>query len=499
MLCLGIDSGTRGTKALVLDIESGKVLALAQQGHAFVEGLPHGHVEQMPKTWIDATSHAIRECLTAIGNRKEEIVAIGVSAQQHGLVVLDSRNQPIRPAKLWCDTSTAIQADELNRTFGGVEQMIERTANAMVPGYTAPKLLWLKQNEPHNFRRVRTVLLPHDYINFWLTGERQMEYGDASGTGMLDVRARAWCGPLVEAIDKDLATKLPTLHSSTRPAGLLRDTLRQEWGLKGEILVSAGSGDNMLGAIGTGNIKPGIVTVSLGSSGTIYTFTDKPIVDAKGEIALFCDATDRWLLLACTMNVAVAIERIRHLFDWDVPTLETKVASASVGAKGLLFLPYLQGERLPSLPAGSGVLHGLTLENMNAAEMARAVVEGVTMGMAYGMKRLVDLGVQPTELRLTGGGSKSPVWRKIVADVFGYPTVAMKVPEAAALGAAIHAGWTNCQVKSDPVGLTEIVRNTVKIDKKSRIEPRPEPRRVYTELRARQTDLTRKLATGGYL
>ena len=499
MICLGIDSGTTSTKTLALDVDSGKVLALAQQGYGAIEGLPHGHVEQEPHTWVDAAKTTIRECLVQIGDRKIEIAGIGVSAQQHGLVVLDAKNESVRPAKLWCDTSTAAQAEELNKAFGGREGLIERIGNVMVPGYTAPKLLWLKENEPQNFRRIRTVLLPHDYINFWLTGERQMEYGDASGTGMLDVRTRTWHQPILDYIDKNLVSKLPPLRSSTSPAGLLRDTLREEWGLKSEVLVSAGGGDNMLGALGTGNIKAGTVTVSLGTSGTVYAFTEQPIVDGKGELATFCDSTDHWLTLACTMNVASAIERIRSLFQWDVPTLEAKVAKVPAGALGLLFLPYLQGERLPNLPNASGVLHGLNLENMKAAEIARAVVEGVTMGLAHGMKRIGDLGVRPSELRVTGGGSKSAVWRKMVADIFAYPVVALKVAEAAALGAAIQAAWTYCQVKGKPIALEELVRDAVKLDKKSRAEPRKENQTLYAELRARQSDLTRKLAGGGYL
>jgi xylulokinase len=499
MLSLGIDSGTTSTRALVLDIETGKVLALARHQHRFVEPLPHGHAEQLPQTWVDAANKAVCECLATIGERTNEIAAIGVSGQQHGLVVLDERNQPVRPAKLWCDTSTAADSDELNKVFPGPDQMIERTGNIIVSGYTAPKLLWLKRHEPHNFARTRTILLPHDYVNFWLTGERQMEYGDASGTGLLDVPNRTWCQPLLDYIDADLTSKLPPLRSSLRPAGLLRETLRSEWGLNSEVLVGAGSGDNMLGAIGTGNIKNGIVTVSLGSSGTVYTFAEKPTVDRKGEIALFCDATDHWLMLGCTMNVAVAIERVQALFGWDVTALEANVAGVVPGSDGLMFLPYLQGERLPNLPGGSGVLHGLTASNMTPAHIARAVVEGVTMGLAYGLKRFADLGIEPAELRLTGGGSNSRVWGKIVADVFGYPTVALKVAEGAALGAAVHAAWTYCQVKGKPIALDRLVRDAVKIDKKSRAEPRKENQSLYRELRARQTDLTRKLATAGYL
>src|SRR5213595_1480522 len=192
MLCVGIDSGTTSCKALILDAESGKVLASARAPQPFVEGLPHGHVEQDPRIWIEVAESVLGACLEKLGERRKEIVAIGVSAQQHGLVVLDDQNQPLRPAKLWCDTSTAEQAERLNRAFGNAEELIRRTGNVMVSGYTAPKLLWLKENEPEAFEHTRTVLLPHDFLNFWLTGERQMEYGDASGTGLLDIQSRTW-------------------------------------------------------------------------------------------------------------------------------------------------------------------------------------------------------------------------------------------------------------------------------------------------------------------
>jgi xylulokinase len=499
MLSLGIDSGTGNTKALVLDLEAGRVIALAQRTYETISGLPHGQVEQLPQTWIDAIDETIRECLDAVGGRKTDIVAIGVSAQQHGLVTLDTKNQVIRPAKLWCDTSAAAQSDRLNKAFGSVEELIERTGNAMFSGYTAPKLLWLKENEPQNFRRIRTILLPHDYINFWLTGERQMEYSDASGTGLMNVRTRTWYAPLLEFIDKNLASKFPPLRSSARPAGLLRSVHARVWGLREDVLVSAGGGDNMLGAVGTGNIKPNLVTVSLGTSGTVCAFTEKPLVDPKGELATFCDSTEHWLLLACTMNVGLAIQQTMKLFQWDAATLEKSVAAAPPGARGLLFLPYLQGERFPNLPRGSGVLHGLNFENMNASEISRAMVEGITMGLARALKRLVDLGVAPKDLRVTGGGSKSVVWRQIVADVFGCPVVGMKVSEGAALGAAVQAAWTYCQVKGKPVALEELASDAVKADKKTRVEPNKETQELYAELQSRHVDLTRKLAVGGYL
>jgi xylulokinase len=499
MLSLGIDSGTGSTKTLVLDIESGKVLSTAQRAHNLIGGLPSGHVEQDPNGWVEAAEATIAECLEKIGDRSGEIQAIGVSAQQHGLVTLGETDELLRPAKLWCDVSTEEQCEELNKKFGGPEGLIELIGNPMIPGYTAPKLLWLKENEPKNFARLTSILLPHDYLNLWLTGERQMEYGDASGTGLMDVRTRKWSEPILKFIDPELETLLPPLRSSKRPAGLLRTTLREQWGLAEDALVSAGSGDNMMSAIGTGNIRPGMMTMSLGTSGTICAFSEEPLIDPRGEVAAFCDATDHWLPLSCTMNVAVATEQVRALFGWDIPTMEERVAAVPPGAGGILFLPYLQGERTPNLPKGSGVFHGLTTENMKPEFMARAVIEGVTLGLAFGLRRFKDLGIEPEEIRLTGGGSKSAVWRQITADVLGFPTIALKVTEAAALGAAIQAAWTYCQVKGKPITLEKLVDDLVKVEKRTRIEPDKEARSLYSELLLKRIDLTRKLNTAGYL
>ena len=342
-------------------------------------------------------------------------------------------------------------------------------------------------------------MLPHDYLNLWLTGERQMEYGDASGTGLMDVRTRKWCKPILEFIDPKLESILPPLRSSKRPAGLLRSSLREKWGVAEDALVSAGSGDNMMSAIGTGNIRAGVVTVSLGTSGTICAFSEEPLIDPKGEVAAFCDATDHWLPLTCTMNVAVATEQMRELFGWNIATMEERVASIPPGAGGVIFLPYLQGERTPNLPKGAGVFHGLTTENMKPDFMARAVVEGVTLGLAYGLRRFKELGVAATEVRLTGGGSKSAVWRQIAANVLGLPTVALQVTEGAALGAAIHAAWTYCRVKGKPLTLERLVDDLVLVDKESRVEPEQEAQPLYRDLLFQQIDLTKKLKTGGYL
>ncbi len=500
MICLGLDSGTQSTKCIALDVESGVVVAAGQQSYGFIEGLPPGHFEQNPETWVDASDAAVRECLEKLGERRNEVRAIGVSAQQHGLVALNDDNAPVRPAKLWCDTSTAAQCEQFVKEFGGMDELIAMTGNAMLPGYTAPKILWLKQNEPANFRATKTILLPHDYLNFWLTGEKRMEYGDASGTAMFDVRTRKWCDPILEFIDPRLAEMLPPVESSRKPCGLLRETLRAEWGLPAAVLVSAGGGDNMMGAIGTGNIAPGgAITASLGTSGTLYGYSAEPVVDDAGEIAAFCDSTDGWLPLMCTMNVTVATEQARAMFGWDNAHLETAVAATEPGAGGLLFLPYLNGERTPNLPRGSGVLHGMTPRNMDPAHFARAVTEGVTLGLAYGLGRFRALGCKPTEIRVTGGGSQSAAWRQICADVFGLPVFGLETSEGAALGAAIHAAWTHYTVQGKVGRLREMTGRIVRPSLSTRAEPNANRRQLYSDLLHKQTDMTRRLHSGGFL
>src|SRR5438067_530601 len=344
MLSLGIDNGTQSTKTIVLDIESGEVIASAQRTYGLIEGLPPGHLEQDPRVWINALDDTVRECLAKLGSRKDDVVSIGVSGQQHGLVVLNKENEVIRPAKLWCDTSTTEQCEQFNKEFGGARGLIELAGNAIAPGYTAPKILWLKQNEPANYAAANCFLLPHNYLNWWLTGEKCMEYGDASGTGLMDVRTRKWCKSLFDFIDPELIEFIPAPGSSLKLVGLLRDTLRTQWGLKKTPVISAGGGDNMMGAIGTGNISPGTVTASLGTSGTLYSYAEKPIIDPEGEIAAFCDSTDAWLPLVCTMNVTVASEQVRGMFGWAHNQFERHVADVPAGADGLIFLPYLTGE-----------------------------------------------------------------------------------------------------------------------------------------------------------
>jgi xylulokinase len=495
MIYLGIDCGTQSTKALALDAESGVVLAAASRSYEVLPNLPPGHMEQNPSTWIDALDYTLKQVLLTLGDRRRDVRGIGVSGQQHGFVPLDAENQVIRPAKLWCDTSTAEECDLFRGHFGGAKVLLDEIGLDMLPGFTAPKILWLKRHEPDNFARLNLILLPHDYLNFYLTGKARMEYGDASGTALMDIRRRAWSPAVLKFIDPTLEQKLPPLRSSCEPAGTLRPELARFWGLPDGVVVSAGGGDNMMGAIGTGNVLPGRVTASLGTSGTIYAYSEKPIVDPEGEIAGFCDSTDAWLPLLCTMNVTVATEAARHLFGWTHIRTEELIRHVPAGCDGLTFLPYLQGERTPNLPRGTGVFHGLTTKNMTPAHMVRAVMEGVTLGLAYGLQRLSSLGVTPKEIRLTGGGSKSAFWRQLCADVFGCPVVTLAEPEGAALGAAIQALAAAEKTKT----VNEWSAKLVAVTAAERVEPRRDSTYDYTAAMLKQSALAKALAGHGFL
>jgi len=494
-ITLGIDCGTQSTKTIAFDSATRRVLAQASRSHDLLPSLFAGAMEQHPGTWAEALDATVRELTAQLGARAAEVRAMGVSGQQHGFVPLDAEGLVIRPAKLWCDTSTVAECDEITRHFGGMGGVIDLVGNAMLPGYTAPKILWLKRNEPENFHRLAYVLLPHDYLNFVLTGQMSMEYGDASGTALLDVRTRRWSKPMTDFIDPRLMEMLPLLKSSRQPAGELKPELSAAWGLPKSILVSAGGGDNMMGAIGTGNVAPHCVTASLGTSGTLYACMDRPVIDPEGEIAAFCDSTDAWLPLLCTMNVTVATEQVRKLFGWKHDDYENAAAAIPAGSDNLLFLPYLQGERTPNLPGGSGVLHGMTTRNLTPGHLARATMEGVTLGMAYGLERLAALGVTPREIRLTGGGSQSRLWRQMCADIFGAPVITMACSEGAALGAAIQALAVVETEKSVVDWATELAETR----QDERAEPQAECVVLYREMRIRQTKLTRDLAHSGHL
>jgi xylulokinase len=494
MIYLGIDCGTQSTKTLALDGDTGAVLAAASKNYDVLPGLP-GHMEQNPLTWLEAMDETIQQVLETLHDRRGEVRGIGVSGQQHGFVPVDNAGQVIRPAKLWCDTSTEEECGLFRRHFGSARVLIDEVGLDMLPGFTAPKILWLKRHEPENFARLDLILLPHDYLNFYLTGKPRMEYGDASGTALMNVRRRAWSSSVLKFIDPALEEKLPPLGSSCEPAGTLRPELTERWRLPDGVIVSAGGGDNMMGAIGTGNVEPGRVTASLGTSGTIYAYSRQPVVDSLGEIAGFCDSTDAWLPLVCTMNVTVATEAARNLFGWSHFRMEEQIRAVPPGCDGLLFLPYLQGERTPNLPRGTGVYHGLTTRNMTPPYLARAAMEGATLGLAYGLARLRTLGISPTEIRLTGGGSKSAVWRQLCANIFGCPVTTLAEAEGAALGAAIQA---LAMVQPNKT-INEWSDQLVQVNASDTIAPQKDLEFDYAAALQKHSALTRALAGDGFL
>jgi xylulokinase len=485
-LLIGIDSGTQSTKVLVVDARSGKVLSTATQAYDLIPDLPPGVKEQHPQTWRDATAAAIRSALRQAKATGAEVQAIGVSGQQHGFVPLDKDGEVIRPAKLWCDTSTAPECEGITVGLGGPKATLRALGNVVLPGFTAPKILWLKLNEPANYKRLATVLLPHDYLNFWLTGNKVMEYGDASGTALLDVRKRRWCDAALYAIDPDLGDKLPPLIPSDQPAGHLQPATAKALGLSSEVIVSAGGGDNMMGAIGTGNTRAGVITASFGTSGTIYACSEKPVVDPKGEIAAFCDSTNRWLPLLCTMNVTVATEMMRLDFGYSHEQFASKAGTVPAGSHGLLLLPYLEGERTPNVPDGTGVMLGINPRTFTASHYCRAAMEGVTLGMNYGLRRLTELGVRPTQIRATGGGAKSKLWRQIMADIFNTEVVTLRVSEGAAYGAALQALWCWRQQQGEKISIETITDEFVELNDAEAATPNKESVAVYRELQALQ-------------
>ena len=432
---LGIDCGTQSTKVLLRDASGGKVVRVGRADHDIVER-EDGTREQDPGWWTAALAAAARD---ALGRERVEVAGIGVSAQQHGLVTLDARDRPVRPAKLWNDTSTAAQSAELTERLGGPQRALALTGNLPLPGYTAPKIVWLRQREPDAYVRTARMCLPHDYLNLWLTGSFATEPGDASGTAYFDTRARRYSDVVLGSLDdrRDWSRTLPVVEPSLSVIGALRREAADAFGIPAGVPVSAGGGDNMCAAIGSGITAPGPVALSLGTSGTVFAYCASPAVDPHGEAAAFCDSTGAWLPLACTLNCTSATDWIRQLF-----ALEHRAVDAAVSAGGPTptFLPYLSGERTPDRPHASGVFVGLRSDHDRDA-IVRAVVEGVTFGLRYALETLRRAGAAPSEITLVGGGAGSDVWAQLCADVLELPVARPQLVEAAAAGAARQAQW----------------------------------------------------------
>ena len=490
---IGIDSGTQSTKTILLDAASGEVIASASAPYDLIEGLPAGHKEQHPSAWIAAVKATIHGALSKANIDRAQVKGIGVSGQQHGFVPLDANNDVIRPAKLWCDTATAAECEEIINHLGGLDATIEAVGNGIPAGFTASKILWLKNHEPENYARLASILLPHDYLNFWLTGRKTMEHGDASGTALLDVRNRVWSKAAIDAIDPHIAEMLPGLINADDIAGTLRAELASEFGLSNQVIVSSGGGDNMMGAIGTGNVKPGVVTVSLGTSGTIYACSSHPVIDPNGEVAAFCDSTGQWLPLVCTMNVTVATEMVRERFKLSHEELAKAVASVPAGNEGLMLIPFFEGERTPNSPNGTGVYVGLREQTFSIAHFARAAMEGTTLGLNYGLNRLRGLGITPQEIRATGGGAKSAVWRQIMADVFNAEVVCTVSEEGAAVGAAIQAIWAYHKQQNTPSKIEDLCDHYLALDESTRARPNEVNVALYAKMQPLHDRLAKDL------
>ncbi|AQL37349.1 xylulokinase [Pseudomonas syringae] len=469
---LGIDCGTQGTKVLVLNAESGKVLGEGSAPHSLISD-HNGRREQDVQQWLDALQQATRDALAQAGVSGQQIQGIGVSGQQHGLVLLDALGEVLRPAKLWCDTESAPENQRLLDYLGGAQGSLQRLGLVIAPGYTVSKLLWTKEQHPQVFERIDKVLLPHDYLNYWLTGRCCTEFGDASGTGYFNVRSREWDLPLLAHIDPSgrLGNALPQLLEADAPIGKLLPDIARLLGLNPDALVSSGGGDNMMGAIGTGNIQPGLITMSLGSSGTVYAYGDEVRVSEHESVATFCSSSGGWLPLICTMNLTNATTAIRELFALNIKDFNEAIAQAPIGAEGVLILPFFNGERVPAMPDATASIVGLDSTNLTQANLCRAVVEGTTFGLRYGLDLLSDSGIKSEKIRLIGGGSKSAVWRQIVADIMNTPVICTLQPEAAALGAAIQAAWCRTKADGTPETLQQLCERCVSLDPDSETHP----------------------------
>jgi xylulokinase len=436
-IVLGIDLGTQSVKVVLYDFLARKTVAV-ESAPLDIYQTDSGIAEQKAHWWVSALENALNK----VGkNLRRKVVAIGVSGQQHGFVPLNKSGEVLAPVKLWCDTSTDTECVSIMDAFGGFEACIEEVGNPILPGYTASKVRWFKDANPDAYAQMHTILLPHDYMNFYLTGALCMEAGDASGTGFLNIKNRKWSEKMLAAIDpdRDLLECLPDIRVSNEPIGELLPSIADKLSLPAGIPVSIGGGDNMMGAVGTGNISTGSVTMSLGTSGTVYAYTDKPVVDQKGNIAAFCSSTGGWLPLLCTMNCTVTSELMRNLLSADIASFEKQLQAATQGAEGIITVPYFSGERTPNLPDAKGCIFGLDTQNVCSENIIRSAVEGATFALRFGLNELAQLGVSANQIVLTGGGANSEAWRQIVADICNAPVIVLKNNEGAGFGAALQA------------------------------------------------------------
>ncbi|MDX1379723.1 MAG: xylulokinase [Xanthomonadales bacterium] len=444
---LGIDLGTQSLKVVFYDYGKRELTAAAAAPLDVLRD-GSGRAEQEAVWWLDALRKALGQVPADVRGSAR---AVGVSGQQHGFVPVSATGEVLAPVKLWCDTATQEEVDEITAACGGRHRCIELAGNPVLAGYTAPKIRWLAKHHPNRYREMARIMLPHDYLNFVLTGVAAMEHGDASGTALLDVRTRRWSPELLQAVDaeRDLADCLPPLVEAGSVIGTVSEEAAQRYGLPAGIPVAPGGGDNMMAAIGTGNVSAGKLTMSLGTSGTLFAYADSPVVDAAGNIAAFCSSTGGWLPLLCTMNCTLATELMKQPLDVSTAEFDATISAVEPGSEGLILLPFFTGERTPNLPRATASLLGMTAQNCSRGHILRATAEGATYAIRFGLDELRRLGIEATEIILTGGGARSAAWRQIVADVCALPVTLPAQDEGASFGAALQALWV-LQRRDDP-------------------------------------------------
>jgi len=476
---LGIDLGTQSLKVVFYEYETQELVAIASSPLE-LDRDDQGKAEQRASWWRRALKNSLGQVPSSI---RDSVQAIGVSGQQHGFVALDENGEVLIPVKLWCDTSTQAEVDDITAAAGGRDNCIAVSGNPVLTGYTAPKIRWFKRNHPKRYAAMSHILLPHDYLNFLLTGELCMEFGDASGTGLLDVRSRKWSTEMLQAVDdsRDLSSCLPPLVAADEFIGETTSEFSAEYGLPAGVPVAAGGGDNMMGAVGTGNVTEGKLTMSLGSSGTLYAFSNSPVVDPEGNIAAFCSSTGGWLPLLCTMNCTIATELMRNSFGVGVDQFDANIENIEPGCGGLLTLPFFNGERTPNLPNARGCLLGMGPHNSDTGHILRATVEGATYALKFGIDALNGLGMQFTEIVLTGGGANSRVWRQVVADVCQLPVTVLQQEEGASFGAALQSLWVLKRQSDESILIGDITTAHLGRNASLCTEPDPDNVDIYVD------------------
>jgi xylulokinase len=447
---LGIDIGTSGTKTLICD-EKGVVLATAMAEHAISSPKP-GWSEQNPLDWWDATCRATKAVLKKAKAKPADIGGIGLSGQMHGSVFLGDGPKPLRPALLWNDQRTAEQCRQIEEKAGGREALIELVANPALTGFTAPKILWVRQHEPKVYEKTKHILLPKDYIRYRMTGEYATEVSDASGMLLLDVVNRTWSDKLLGLLEIDKSL-LARLHESPEVTGTLHAEGAKALGLRPGIVVVGGAGDQAAGAVGNGIVSPGIVSATLGTSGVVFAHSDHPTRDPMGRVHTMCHAVPgKWCVFGCMLSAGGSFQWLRNQLGAEETALAKKkkidpyelliahAQKAPLGSEGLFFLPYLTGERCPHPdPSARGGWIGLTARTTRDM-LIRSVLEGVTFGMRDALDIMRNMGIPATQVRASGGGARSDFWRHMQADVYNVPLVLTNAAEGPAYGVALLAG-----------------------------------------------------------